>query len=236
MGELNGSGSVVSGGDVCFEGKSELKPDPEIGLAIYAQGNINLNRINVKEAVNDPSNKFKEAFANFIIDNKGPNIKELQPASRTILDTLIHDGKNKKTLRDVLAAQFGYDSSQAQNLALKLLTKNTIGDGISGYAIIAPNSAGWCDVVPRDSNVKGIIYTWKNFNADVDGGSLTLRGAVVAYGGDPGSQEPGEGSADGEIHIKGSQCFNLIYDPNYFAILGEDVNRVVLKRVLFNQI
>jgi len=69
-----------------------------------------------------------------------------------------------------------------------------------------------------------------------NGGSLTLRGAVVAYGGDPGTQEPGQDSKDGEIHVRGSQCFNLIYDPNYFSMLGEEVNKVVLKRVFFNQI
>lgn len=65
-GELAGTGSILTGGDLSFEGKSQLQSNPGSGLGIYAKGTINLNKITAKDDLDDPSPNLRSAFDSFV--------------------------------------------------------------------------------------------------------------------------------------------------------------------------
>jgi hypothetical protein len=76
----------------------------------------------------------------------------------------------------------------------------------------------------KDFKMKGVIYTWGNFNAKVgtdsndvtQWGSFSLEGALIAYGGDPAGA-PGSNGA-GRIDIA-SKASHLIFNPAYLNAL-----------------
>jgi len=71
---------------------------------------------------------------------------------------------------------------------------------------------------------KGIIYSWSNVLLSaghpdelpgVNPQKVRIQGTIVAYGGEPGVQEPGE-AGGGNLYIAGDQV-NLIFDPAYLV-------------------
>jgi hypothetical protein len=233
-GELSGSGSVISGGMIDFEGKSTLKPDTSTGLAVYAKADINLHPISARESYSDPKTPLRTGMNNYI-KSYTSTYTDKTLAARYLLDSAGEGGAKARTLREILTKDFGYSDSQAQTVVLKLLTTNSKLDP-SGFILTAPGAAGWEDISFTDSTIQGIIYTWRNFNADCDGGSLTIRGALVAYGGDPFTQRPGEDHNGGSIAITNGDIIDIIYDPNYLSILGGENTKVRIKKVAFNRL
>lgn len=232
-GELSGSGSVISGSTIDFEPKSQLVPDAEVGLALYSKGDISVHYMSMNDSVNDPTSYVNQALTNYV-STYGQYFTNMYSASRRILDTYISVGGSYTTLDSVLEYSYGFSSWEARALVTKLLTKNTEREGYQ-YKIIPPSSPDYDGLDAGDSLIKGVIYTWGNFNADVHGGSITLRGAVVAYGGNPGSQKPGENKDSGKVAISNGKFVNIIYDPNYLGILGVDGLGVGIRRVMFNR-
>lgn len=95
----------------------------------------------------------------------------------------------------------------------------------------------------RDISLKGVVYTWKNFKAIAGDhlgtatsawGKFSLEGCMVAYGGDPSSQSPGEGEG-GKMDFLGADI-RLRFDPNYLQNIRNSfpANPVFL-RVAWNQ-
>ena len=88
-----------------------------------------------------------------------------------------------------------------------------------------------------------VVYTWKNFKAIAGDhlgtatsawGKFSLEGCMVAYGGDPSSQSPGEGEG-GKMDFLGADI-RLRFDPNYLQNIRNSfpANPVFL-RVAWNQ-
>jgi hypothetical protein len=102
--------------------------------------------------------------------------------------------------------------------------------------MISPDSLSFNGITSTDSILKGVVYTWQNFNADIPNGSLTIRGALVAYGGDPLSQLPGAGGSSGKVNVANGKYVHFIYDPDYLALLGMDDLTIRLRRIMFNRI
>lgn len=79
----------------------------------------------------------------------------------------------------------------------------------------------------EDFNLKGVVYTWGNFEArlgyvgpDVgDCGDLNIQAAIVAYGGGPTTQQPGQ-AGGGAIRITAHGA-NFVYDPAYLLGLAQ---------------
>jgi len=239
-GELSGSGPVVVGDDLGFEGRSELMPDPDSGLAIYSRGNIDIMPMSAKEVCSDPSGYLRQAISNYI-RYYGDTTYSVSSAVRNLMYVQISaDGGRTMMLKDALSAKYSYDLSQSRQIATKLLTKNTIVEQSYGYyktyRIISPVSPQWQDISASDSKVKGVVYTWKNFTSDLASGSLTIQGAMVAYGGNPGKQEPGSTKDSGKISINNGRYVNIIYDPNYIGFLADENTIHKVKRIYFNRI
>lgn len=85
-----------------------------------------------------------------------------------------------------------------------------------------------------DQSLTGVIYTWKNFNANLGGnGLLHVTGTLVAYGGIPnGTNEATAGSSDGNINITAGGV-DLVYDSSYIQDLLNDVGSVKVRRSLW---
>lgn len=85
-----------------------------------------------------------------------------------------------------------------------------------------------------DQSLTGVIYTWKNFNANLGGnGLLHVTGTLVAYGGIPnGTNEATAGSSDGNINITAGGV-DLVYDSSYIQDLLNDVGSVRVRRSLW---
>lgn len=83
-------------------------------------------------------------------------------------------------------------------------------------------------------SLKGVVYTWGNFKAILGSnemgpaqwGTLDLKGALVAYGGDPNS-EPGL-NGTGEVEIKARNA-NLSLDSSYLINLIKSPDKSKLK-------
>ncbi|MHC9544355.1 MAG: hypothetical protein AB9903_32980 [Vulcanimicrobiota bacterium] len=239
-GELSGSGPVIVGGDLSFEGRSELMPDSDSGLAVYSRGNIDIMPITASEICNDPSGYLRQAVSNYI-RYYGDVTYSVNSAVRNLMYVQIDQGSGKMAmLKDVLLSKYSYDISQSRQIATKLMTKNTMieqGNGLNKmYRIISPVSGQWQDITPADSKVKGVVYTWKNFSTDLSSGSLTLQGAMVAYGGNPAREDPGSSKDSGAISISNGRYVNIIYDPNYIGFLTDENSIHKVKRIYFNRI
>jgi hypothetical protein len=75
----------------------------------------------------------------------------------------------------------------------------------------------------RDFSITGTVYACQGFSAvvgedDVGYKAFNLRGAMVAYGGDPATGNPGSA---GLVNITAGSC-NLIFDPAYLLDLYEN--------------
>ncbi len=78
-------------------------------------------------------------------------------------------------------------------------------------------------LVLNDTLLNGLIYSWENIKApNVQGGSLSIRGGVIAFGGDPSSGSPG--SNGGNITFEKAKTVTFTYDPDYLYPLYENVS------------
>ena len=77
----------------------------------------------------------------------------------------------------------------------------------------------------RSLTFRGLLYSWGDIHvwagkgAKAKRGTLTLQGAMVSYGNDPLTGEPG-GSNSGEMDIR-ARDINLAWDPRYLPSLSE---------------
>ena len=92
---------------------------------------------------------------------------------------------------------------------------------------LKPDGAG--DYYYSGMDLRGLLYSWKDIQLKTGHANETtsnpqrvyLRGAMVAYGGDPAVGGPGEG-AGGDITIRGDHV-QLVFDPAYLLGLGGDL-------------
>jgi len=96
-------------------------------------------------------------------------------------------------------------------------------------------SSGFVDLSFNDTILKGLVYTWKDFKArDLGGNSLSIRGAVVAYGGNPASQDPGADSSYGKISLNNGKYITFTYDPEYMKLIFDTSTGLTTKRIMQN--
>ncbi len=94
--------------------------------------------------------------------------------------------------------------------------------------------SGFVALSSTDTILKGLVYTWKDFNAkDLAGGSLSIHGGIVAYGGDPSSQDPGD-NGHGKISIKNGKTVTFTYDPDYMKLIFDLSSGVPTRRIMQN--
>ena len=95
-------------------------------------------------------------------------------------------------------------------------------------------SSGFTDLSFNDTILKGLVYTWKDFKArDLGGGSLSIRGGIVAYGGDPSSDDPGA-NGYGKVSLNNGKYVTFTYDPDYMKLIFDLSAGITTKRVMQN--
>lgn len=78
----------------------------------------------------------------------------------------------------------------------------------------------------QDVKLKGIVYAWGDFIANLGAegssagwGTLSIEGALIAYGGDPAGK-PGANLGKGRVQIEAGQV-RLTFDPSYAGALSQ---------------
>lgn len=72
-------------------------------------------------------------------------------------------------------------------------------------------------LTPKDIALQGVLYAQGGIQAKMpSGGSLFVRGVVIAYGGDPETQDPA--SSGGLVELEANSA-TVLYDPSYYQAM-----------------
>jgi len=82
----------------------------------------------------------------------------------------------------------------------------------------------------KDVDLTGVIYACGNINIDTGGNVLNVTGNMVAYGGDPDKQNPGENGGTITLNAKN---VGLSYDPTYLNNLLNMTKHRKLKKGMY---
>lgn len=97
--------------------------------------------------------------------------------------------------------------------------------------VLDPSSGKFVSLSNKDTLLKGLIYTWEDlYGPNLQGGSFTIRGAVIAYGGDPETDDPGT-NGKGKVILKNGKNITLTYDPDYLHMLLDSMQGVATSRI-----
>jgi len=109
------------------------------------------------------------------------------------------------------------------------ITYPTSGEpGASTIQMMKSGDEKFTPLALNDTLLNGLIYSWENIKApDVQGGSISIRGGVIAFGGDPSSAAPG--SSGGNISFGKAKTVTFTYDPDFLFPLYEHVNGIDTK-------
>ena len=132
----------------------------------------------------------------------------------------VDEDLERQNLEGVLPEGEAAEADQSSSLQLNLYTKGRLR--VSTYT---GDERGY-----RNLAFKGLIYTWGDTeiragerDQNGDRGTFTLRGAMVAYGGDPELGEPGtrqESGFTGRVDVTAHSA-NLYWDPRFLPSIGD---------------
>lgn len=98
-------------------------------------------------------------------------------------------------------------------------------------AILDPGSSAFKNLVYNDTMLKGLVYTWGDLYApDLQASSLTIRGGVVTFGGNPATDDPGS-NGKGRIILNNGRNITFTYDAEYMHMLLDSLYGVKTKRM-----
>ncbi len=235
-GLVSGTGQFVTG-NMIFEAGSELGSAKDDHIAIYSAGSVNLKYVSARKNLN------VDAYVLSAIAGLYGRIDSMVDAA--LLKQVSYqdpgDGKTKTGELKLVLESFGYSVSDARDLVKNTVSVNAERTGnlidlLLGYYRI-PSPASALKKYPRSpSCFKGVIYTWGSFYADTDYGDFNLQGAIVAFGADPVSGEPGAANA-GDIRVNDCTNFKIIYDPMELSqFIKPDDNSVKINKVYMNRL
>ena len=150
-------------------------------------------------------------------------IRITAPADVRVAADVRGHGASVKTKGELRFTGVGFDLRAEQNEegpAISLYSE----DNITISTLRKDENSGEYEYTGLD--FRGIIYSWKDVNlltghadeTNNDPQKVRIQGTVVAYGGEPGVDQPGDG-AGGSLNISGDQV-SLIFDPGYLVGLS----------------
>jgi hypothetical protein len=150
-------------------------------------------------------------------------IRITAPADVRVAADVRGHGASLKTKGELRFTGVGFDLRAEQNEegpAISLYSE----DNITISTLRKDENSGEYEYTGLD--FRGIIYSWKDVNlftghadeTNNDPQKVRIQGTVVAYGGEPGVDQPGAG-AGGSLNISGDQV-SLIFDPGYLVGLS----------------
>jgi len=132
---------------------------------------------------------------------------------------------------DSLKQYFSFDPSA---LTWTVTTTSESNSDDSDTIMMHKTTSDFVELSFNDTILKGLVYTWKDFKArDLGGGSLSIRGGIVAYGGDPSSEDPGT-NGYGKVSLNNGKYVTFTYDPDYMKLIFDCSTGVSTKRVMQN--
>ncbi|MGV8121751.1 MAG: pilus assembly PilX N-terminal domain-containing protein [Candidatus Xenobiia bacterium LiM19] len=168
-----------------------------------------------------------------IIDSNGVSVKFCT------MGGMHYDGSNNTLAGGFQASSIisnsyvSFDSSTA-TWALNLGGAGKTNSDDSDTIMMHKTTSGFEDLSFNDTILKGLVYTWKDFKArDLGGGSLSIRGGIVAYGGDPSSDDPGA-NGYGKVSLNNGKYVTFTYDPDYMKLIFDLSAGITTKRVMQN--
>ncbi|MHC9540636.1 MAG: pilus assembly PilX N-terminal domain-containing protein [Vulcanimicrobiota bacterium] len=111
-------------------------------------------------------------------------------------------------------------------------SENKVDGVLKGYRLKDPSAPS--ELSFSDSMVKGLVFSEKNFNAALQGGSLSITGTLIAYGADPSSTDL-PGTDGGNITIKDGKYVTVCYDPDFLDnLIGGGTGGIATTRVFWS--
>lgn len=187
QGSLLGKGSVTSGGNIKFQGTSVFESDQGKNVAVYAAQNVTLEAIPAAVASNlEPSNAASQG-------------------SHSSLYYYGHSSYNYYSNWRGGGHSYWWDYGGGHS------TGHDTTSEVNGSSSSFPNRLG--NLSGNDVSVTGLIYAGGNFTTNLNAGTIYLRGALVAFGGDADAGElAGTRGGDITLNSKGAQ---FVFDPTY---------------------
>lgn len=106
--------------------------------------------------------------------------------------------------------------------------RNLKSDTVS---IVDPDSQSFRSVTLSDTIIKGLIYTWEDLiGNNLQGGTFTIRGGIVAFGGNPAYQNPGD-NTKGKIILNKAKYVTFTYDPNFMHMVFDTIKGINTKKI-----
>jgi len=211
-----GKDSSTSGGTSTFDtGSSELA----------SVGSVTMNGETFKVSV------FDDGFKHICITNSDGETMVLKVSGAGMeVDTNHSDIGTETSLTNFSTTSVTYDATSGKWGVSGDSSSNNLS---SAYIMMHNISSGFVDLNFNDTILKGLVYTWKDFKAkDLGGGSLSIRGGIVAYGGNPATDDPGTDSSHGKVSINNGKYVTFTYDPDYMKLIFDCSAGVPTKRIM----
>ena len=245
-GLLGGTGRIVTG-SMAFEASSGLETESDNHIAIYAAGDIDVKYVSARQT-STLEHFVEDLVLNAIAGERG----ELEQIVNRVLKKRISfkdphvSGKNNppltNSLLNALVDHYGYTEGDVRSLIKNNVALNSkISVEISGFKTytvcnVSANRDSLVLYSRAPSSFKGVIYTWGNFYTDADYGDFVMQGALVAFGGDPASDSPGQ-NGRGNITLNDCTDFRIVYDPAELAqLFPPDPSSIRLNEVYTNRL
>lgn len=207
-GQLTGTGTVVSGGNVTFEGRSALDATTQVGISMYAKGDITINAVSDTSSVplvsqSAVSFELFSLYSNYNQSNQGQG-EELSKGFAKYAKNRVKGDDDEGSSGLSYPALSQLSARQVKALAKIYATKTQPID-------------------PKDTTFYGLIYTTKNFKANMNGYTLSINGGLIVNG------PVGEGKIS--INNAGGVVFN--YDPSYLNLLKTIDTSCTVRRIFW---
>jgi len=238
-----GGGQIFCKGDINLEGKSQVSVKPDKGVAIYAEGDINLKPMSIVDdddsGMADKINKFittgiisyvEDALSNGQVPSHITiGAKDLKDFIRNVLDFSTNwGGHSNENFRDYIKRQYPDVDDKDISTMIKTLIQNN--SYISGNNIVIDTfslqnifSSESKKIDPHDMTIKGLVYTRKNFSADTGGYNLSITGSLIVNGISP----------DGNLIVSNGKNVVFSYDPSYLKLLFKFNPTASLKKLFW---
>ncbi|MCL5774266.1 MAG: hypothetical protein M1536_07820 [Firmicutes bacterium] len=216
-GELTGTGTVVAGGNVTFEGRSALDATPQVGISMYAKGNITINAVSDTSSLplasqSGVSSELLSLYNNYAQNNPVKGGAVAKNFAKFV----------KKQVRGDQSGDSGDYEVGGSGAGSSYPALSKMGDKqVKALAKIYATKTQ--PINPKDTVFYGLIYTTKNFNANMNGYTLSINGGLIVNG----------ALGEGKISIRNADGVVFNYDPSYLNLLKTIDNSCTVRRIFW---
>ena len=230
FGGFTGQGTVVSGEDITFEGRSVLEPSDEGSVSVFARGDVNLQAIVVsgENSVRSPrAGQYTQTILKAAIDAGRTDITDIKKSVDAVVRQNVKVGnKEYKSLNDYFKEVEGFKHKDIKALVEVALQTNSTRTGASVLLnqTAAQGGSAMRTLAYQDQKFAGLVYAGGSFKVDSNSHSFIVQGALVAFGNSKVADDssaanatgayavPGAQSGSGDIILRGGTV-NFTYDP-----------------------